>query len=101
MSTLIDALKGLLKEMHGSVEPDVSFYRDELSEIIAEHERSGGWLPIDSCPDDGETEVLLGSTKISWPDIGTYDGVEFYKQNGMSFVSRPTHWQPLPKGPTE
>lgn len=63
-------------------------------------EALGGWLPIETCPEDGEFLVYMpdGSRKIQaarWsPNIKTI---------GTAFafdLTKPTHWRPLPPPPT-
>lgn len=116
MSALLDALKGLLRQMNEYAQSDeksleraiaTSKWAFEVRSILAEHEQSG-WRPIESAPKDGSEVILLeGADSYAgyfshapnyWNEIGWYPSIDIAIEHS-SHPDHPTHWQPLPKGP--
>jgi hypothetical protein len=59
---------------------------------------SSGWQPIETAPKDG-TEVLIWPREITGTAI--YSHGEWVDPNEEYAESHPTHWMPMPAGPTE
>jgi hypothetical protein len=62
---------------------------------------AGRWLPIETAPKDGSTEILayhtglfMGAMVLRW-----YDGMWREKKDGSGLKTDPDYWQPLPPPP--
>lgn len=71
----------------------------EPDTVQAWNTRAPQWLPIDSAPTDGRTQVLLwshGEVLIGLRPVGCPDDAA---ADLMGTACYPTHWQPLPAPP--
>ena len=62
-----------------------------------------GWFPIETAPRGDDTKILAwdgSDVAICWPIGLTGWGVVHDAENWTWCGYTPTHWQPLPEGPT-
>ena len=57
-----------------------------------------GWQPIATAPRD--KMLMLGHVEDAAPTIGYYARGAWREHNGKGTPTKPTHWRPLPAGPT-